>query len=72
MVLGIFLESIASDQNNEPKKFVWLSTSLHLIHCKSVKPEEHEPSHARSLCSLEMQRSQSKAKERLVQDIFSL
>ena len=31
MVLGIFLESIASDQNNEPKKFVWLSTSLHLI-----------------------------------------
>ena len=54
MVLGIFLESIASDQNNEPKKFVWLSTSLHLIHWKNAKPEGHELPHARSLCALEI------------------
>ncbi len=66
MDLGIFLESIASDQNNEPEKLVWLS-NIQSIHCKNAKPEEHEPIHARSLCSLETQRSQSKAKpERLV------
>jgi len=70
MDLGIFLESIARDQNNEPKKFVWLSRSLQSIHSKNIKPEEHKPIHACSLCSLETQRSQSKAKEKLVQNLF--
>ena len=54
MVLRIFSESISSDQNNEPKKFVWLSTSLHLIHWKNAKPEGHELPHARLLCALEV------------------
>lgn len=70
MDLGIFLVAIASNLNNEPKKLAQLSRSLQSIHSKNVKPEEHKPIHARSLCSLETQRSQSKAKEKLVQNLF--
>ena len=70
MDLGIFLVAIASNLDNEPKKFVWLSRSLQSIHSKNIKPEEHKPNHARSLRSLETQRSQSKTKEKLVQNLF--
>jgi hypothetical protein len=69
MDLGIFLEGIAIDQNNDPKKFVFLSTSLHLIHGKNVKPVGHDDL---LFCSLETQRAQSRIEEKLVQDLFFL
>ena len=70
MDLGIFLMAIASNLNNEPKKLAELSRSLQSFHNKTLNPKEHKPIHARSLCSLETQRSQSKTKEKLVQNLF--